>query len=373
MGDSVIQIKLGTSRRAFLRQGLAPTALALGALSVAGCASKDEPANPVVWRMRTSWNKSVPGLFEAAERLARRISLCCRGRLKIELRASENAEQSFSVFDDVANGRLEMAHSSAQFWQGKSEASVFFASIPLGLTAGECASWLFAAEGLELWRELYGHFGVVPFPVGNTGAQMAGWFKREVASLRSLRGLKMRITGVPAKVWERIGGVAINLPGADIAKALEASDIGAAEWMGPWNDLQLGLQEHARNYYYPGWHDAGSIVECMVNKNALAALPEDLQASVEAACLASYAEETALMQARNQQALITLGSVHKVNVRKLPTDVLLALARASEAVVSELSERDKFAKKVYASVMRFREQARQWQQVSDQAFVAARG
>lgn len=373
MGDSVIQIKLGTSRRAFLRESLAPAALAVGSLTLGSCAGKEEAPNPIVWRMQTSWNKSFPGLFEAAESLAKRISACCRGRLKVELRAAENSDQAFAVFDEVANGRIEMAHTSAQFWQGKSEASVFFSSLPFGLTAGECTSWLFAAEGLELWRELYGHFGVVPFPVGNTGAQMAGWFKREIGNLRSVRGLKMRITGLPAQVWQRIGGVAINLPGADIAKALEANEIGAAEWMGPWNDLQLGLHEHARNYYYPGWHDAGSILECIINKRALAALPEDLQASVEAACLASYAEETALMQARNQQALITLGSVHQVNVRKLPADILLALSRASDAVVKELSERDKFAAKVYASAMRFRDQARQWQQVSDQAFVTARG
>ena len=373
MGESVIHFKLGTTRRAFLRAQLAPAALAAGALSLSGCSSDVAPPSPTIWRMRASWNKAFPGLYEAAERLAKRINLCCHGRLKIELLASENANEAFSVFDDVANGRIEMAHSSAQFWQGKSEASVFFASLPFGLTAQECTSWLFAGEGLELWRELYGHFGLVPFPVGNSGAQMAGWFKRELSNLRSVRGLKMRITGLPAQVWQRIGGVAVNLPGADIGKAFEASEIDAAEWMGPWNDLQLGLHEKARNYYYPGWHDPGAIVECIINKRALAALPEDLQASVEAACLASYAEETALMQARNQQALITLGSVHKVNVRKLPADVLLALARASETVINELSERDTFAKKVFVSAMRFREQARQWQQVSDQAFIAARG
>lgn len=373
MGESVIQIKLGTSRRAFLRDRLAPVALATGALALSGCGDKAPAPSPIVWRMRASWNNSFPGLFEAAERLAKRINLCCHGRLKIELRASSNADEAFSVFDDVANGRIEMAHSSAQFWQGRSEASVFFSSLPFGLTAQECTSWLFAGEGLELWRELYAHFGLVPFPVGNSGAQMAGWFKRELANMRSVRGLKMRITGIPAKVWQRIGGVAVNLPGAQIAKAFEDSEIAAAEWMGPWNDLELGLHERARNYYYPGWHDPGSILECIINKRALDALPEDLQASVEAACLASHTEETALMQARNQQALITLGSVHKVNVRKLPADVLLALARASEAVINELSERDKFAKKVFVSAMRFREQARQWQQVSDQAFVTARG
>jgi TRAP-type mannitol/chloroaromatic compound transport system substrate-binding protein len=143
--------------------------------------------------------------------------------------------------------------------------------------------------------------------------------------------------------------------------------------MGPWNDLQLGLHQAARHYYYPGWQEPGSTLECIINQRALAALPEDLQATLEAVCLACHAEETALMAARNQQALLNLVSVHKINVSRLPQDVITALSHAAETVRAELAERDKFAKKVFDSAMNFREQARQWQQVGEQAFVLARG
>ena len=365
---------MSLNRRQFLTERAPMLALAGGALAIAACTSKVEEKNTAIqWRMRTSWQKEMPGLFEAAERLAKRINHSCTGRLKVTVHAAESSQEAFSVFDEVASGRCEMAHSGAQFWAGKSLATSFFSSLPFGMTAGESTSWLLAGEGWALWRELYEKFGLVPFPAGNTGAQMAGWFKRELKSLRGVKGLKLRLTGLAAEVWRRIGGEVVALDGALLVKALDEGSIDAAEWMGPWNDLSLGLHRGARNYYYPGWQEPSAALECIVNLRALNDLPEDLQTAIESACLASHAEETALMTARNQQALLTLVSVHKINVLRLPTDVITALSRASEAVRSDLAERDQFARRVFDSAMAFREQARQWQQVGDQAFVTARG
>ena len=365
---------MSLNRRQFLTERAPMLALAGGALAIAACTSKVEEKNTAIqWRMRTSWQKEMPGLFEAAERLAKRINHSCTGRLKVTVHAAESSQEAFSVFDEVASGRCEMAHSGAQFWAGKSLATSFFSSLPFGMTAGESTSWLLAGEGWALWRELYEKFGLVPFPAGNTGAQMAGWFKRELKSLRGVKGLKLRLTGLAAEVWRRIGGEVVALDGALLVKALDDGSIDAAEWMGPWNDLSLGLHRGARNYYYPGWQEPSAALECIVNLRALNDLPEDLQTAIESACLASHAEETALMTARNQQALLTLVSVHKINVLRLPTDVITALSRASEAVRSDLAERDQFARRVFDSAMAFREQARQWQQVGDQAFVTARG
>ncbi len=363
------------NRRQFLNHRVPMLALAgSAALSIAACAPKEaEKSTAIQWRMRTSWQKDMPGLFEAAERLAKRINHSCTGRLKVSVQAPDSSQEAFAVFDEVASGRCEMAHTSSQFWAGKSLATAFFSSLPFGMTASESTSWLLAGEGWALWRELYAKFGLAPFPVGNTGAQMAGWFKRELKSLRGVKGLKLRLTGLAAEVWRRIGGEVISLDGAALVNALETGSIDAAEWMGPWNDLSLGLHRAARNYYYPGWQEPSAALECIVNQRALDALPADLQTAIESACLASHAEETALMTARNQQALLTLVSVHKINVLRLPIDVITALSRASEAVRSDLAERDHFARRVFDSAMAFREQARQWQQVGDQAFVLARG
>ncbi len=360
-------------RREFLTRHLPKLTVAgVGLLALDACTpvAKD---SAVQWRLRTSWQKEMPGFFAAAERLAQRINHSCSGRLKVTVLAADSNNDAFTVFDDVAAGRVEMAHTSAGFWRGKSAATAFFASLPFGMTASESTGWILAGEGWALWRELYANFGLVPFPVGNTGAQMAGWFKRELKSLRGVRGLKLRLTGLAADVWQRIGGEVVALDGAALVAAMNSGAIDAAEWMGPWNDLELGLHQAARNYYYPGWQEPSATLECIVNLGALNALAPDVQTAVESACLASHAEETALMNARNQQALLTLVSVHKINVLRLPTDVITALSRASETVRAELAARDHFARRVFDSAMAFREQARQWQQVGDQAFVTARG
>jgi TRAP-type mannitol/chloroaromatic compound transport system substrate-binding protein len=362
-----------TDRRQFLAKYLPTLSVVGGAVLALDACTEVEKDTAVQWRLRTSWQKDMPGFFEAAERLAKRINHCCAARLRVTVVAAESNLDAFTVFDEVAAGRVEMAHTSAGFWRGKSAATAFFASLPFGMTASESTSWILAGEGWALWRELYANFGLVPFPVGNTGAQMAGWFKRELKSLRGVRGLKLRLTGLAAEVWQRVGGEVVTLDGMGLVQALNAGTIDAAEWMGPWNDLSLGLHQAAKNYYYPGWQEPSATLECIVNQRALHELPQDLQAAVENACLASHAEETALMNARNQQALLTLVSVHRVNVLRLPTDVITALSRASEAARAELAARDHFAQRVFDSAMAFREQARQWQQVGDQAFVAARG
>jgi TRAP-type mannitol/chloroaromatic compound transport system substrate-binding protein len=356
------------------RQLLALGAAAFGtAVLTSACTTAPTADTAIQWRLRTSWRSDMPGFAAAAERLAARINQLCGGRLKVSVLPAASSVQAFSVFDDVSAGRAEMAHTSAQFWAGKSLAAPFFSSVPFGMTSDETTSWLLAGEGLALWRELYGHFGLVPFPVGNTGAQLAGWFKREVKSLRTLRKLKMRLTGLGAQVWQRIGGTVIAMDGADLVAALNADTLDAAEWLGPWNDLQLGLHMAAGFYYYPGWQKPGATMECIVNQNALNQLAPELQAAIESACLACHAEETALMNARNQQALLTLVSVHKIDVRRLPAEVIAALLHAAEAVRAELAAQDTFARRVFDSAMAFREQARQWQQVGEHAFVAARG
>jgi TRAP-type mannitol/chloroaromatic compound transport system substrate-binding protein len=357
-------------RRKFLSRTLLAGA---GAATFAGCSSSNTEEAAIQWTLRTSWTKDFPGLFDAAGRLAKRINDCCAGHLKISVVGAETSDQAFSVFDAVSAGSAQMGHSCALFWQGKSIAAPFFAGLPFGMTSSEITSWLLAGEGLALWRELYAHFSLIPFPVGNLGAQMAGWSRKEIRSLRQVRALKMRMTGLSAEVWRRTGGQIVDLEGSKIVAALKAGELDSAEWMGPWHDQELGLHLAAKHYYYPGWQEPGSTLECFINKPAFDALSPQLQAAIESACLASHVEESALMQARNQQALLNLVSAHQVNVRRLPADILSALLQASDALRAEIVERDSFAKKVFDSSMRFREQARQWQNVAELAFVSARG
>ena len=236
---------------------------------------------------------------------------------------------------------------------GKSPACTFFSTVPFGLTAAEMNAWMYQGGGLALWRQLYGRFGLRPYPCGNTGMQMAGWFKRELRSLKDLRGLKMRISGLAAEVWSAVGGVPVSVPGAGLVKAMADDSIAACEWLGPYNDLAIGLQETARFCYYPGWQEPGSALELMVNKRAFEELPDDLQAIVESAAQAVNEDALAEYAMLNSQALVSLASEHQVEFRKLPDDVLAALKQASEQLVAKHAGsdpwRNRFTPRIWSS------------------------
>ena len=226
--------------------------------------------------------------------------------------------------------------------------------------------------GLELWREAYEPFNLVPLAGGNTGVQMAGWFNKEINSLSDMKGLKMRIPGLGGKVFSRIGGVPVTLPGGELYTSLQTGVIDATEWVGPYNDLAMGLHEVAEYYYYPGWQEPGPVLEVIVNKTAFESLPKDLQAIVEGAARAINQDMLDEYTARNNRALQELVEKHGVQLRKLPDDVLIALKQASRESVEELAASDPMAAKVYASFLGFYEGVKNYHHISEQAYINAR-
>jgi TRAP-type mannitol/chloroaromatic compound transport system substrate-binding protein len=233
-------------------------------------------------------------------------------------------------------------------------------------------AWLYHGGGMELWAETYAPFGLVPLAAGNTGVQMAGWFNREINSLEDLQGLKMRIPGLGGEVLARAGGTPVSLPGGELFTSLQSGAIDATEWVGPYNDLAFGLYKAAKYYYYPGWHEPGTTLECMVNKQAFDALPGELQIIVSNAARVANQDMYAEYIARNNQALQTLVEEHQVEVRKLPDPVLARLRDLSAQVVEEIAAKDALSKRVYESFQRFRQQATQWSNISQRAYLNAR-
>lgn len=330
------------------------------------------PSKPIHWKMVTTWPPNFPGLGTGAARLAERVGQLSGGRLTVKVYGAGELVPALEVFDAVSTGTAEMGHGGAYYWKGKAEASQFFSAVPFGMNAQEMNGWLYHGGGLELWRGLYARFGLVPFPGGNSGVQMGGWFNREINSVADLKGLKMRIPGLGGEVLARLGGSPVNIPGGELYTAMQQGTIDATEWVGPYNDLAFGLHKVARHYYYPGWHEPGTTLECMVNKAALEALPTDLQAIVEMACRATNDDMLAEFTASNQNALETLVAEHKVDLRPFPDDVLRALRQTSEAVVEEIAQRDAYSREVLQSYRAFAAQARKWHRVSEQAYYHAR-
>lgn len=356
-------------RRDFFKQaGAASLALGAGAAGIGTAQAKTD----YKWKMVTTWPKNFPVLGTGANRLAALIGELSGGRIRVKVYGAKELVPAFEVFDAVAQGTAEMGHGAAYYWKGKSEVTQFFSTVPFGMTAQEMNGWLYHGGGLELWTELYARFGLIPFPAGNTGVQMGGWFNKEIKSTADLQGLKMRIPGLGGEILKRAGGTPVNLPGGELFTSLQTGAIDATEWVGPYNDLAFGLYKAAKYYYYPGFHEPGTTLEAMVNQAAFEALPADLQAIVRNACKVVNQDMLAEYTARNPVALRTLLEQHGVALRPYPKDVIVKLKRLAEEVISELAQKDDFSRKVSASYRKFLRESREWSRVSELAYLQAR-
>ncbi len=355
-------------RRDFLK-GAGSGAILAGATSVAPAVHAKAQYQ---WKMVTTWPKNFPGMGTGANKLAELITTMSGGRIEVKVYGAGELVPAFGIFDLVSRGGAEMGHGAAYYWKGKSEAAQFFAAVPFGLTAQEMNAWLYHGGGMALWEEIYADFGLVPTAAINTGVQMGGWFNKEINSLKDLEGLKMRIPGLGGEVLKRLGGTPVNLPGGEIFTSLKSGAIDATEWVGPYNDLAFGLYKAAKHYYYPGWHEPGTTLECFVNKKAFDALPKDLQTIVTTACKAANLDGLSEYTARNNEALHTLVTKHKVDLRRFPDEVLKKLKVISDEVVAEVAAKDPKSKKVYESFRKFRDQVVAWHDVSERAYMNAR-
>ncbi len=331
------------------------------------------PTKTFRWTLVTTWPKNLPGLGMAPERLADDVRRMSNGRLDIKVYGAGELVPAFEVFDAVSQGTAEMGHGAAYYWRGKLPIAAMFSTVPFGMTAQEMNGWLHYGGGLELWRELYAPFNLVPLAAGNSGVQMAGWFNKEINSLADLQGLKMRIPGLGGEVLQRTGGVAVAMPGSEVFTSLQTGVIDATEWVSPFNDLALGLQSVARYYYYPGWHEPGTTLEALVNKSAFDSLPGDLQAILVTACRAVNADLLDELTAKNAAALKTLKEEHGVQIRALPEDVVARLKAASAEVVAEVGAGDALAQRIHASYSAFLSDVRAYHAITEQAYAQTRG
>lgn len=317
------------------------------------------------WKMVTSWPKNFPGLGRAPETFSQYVEKMSNGRLTVKVYGAGELVPGFEVFDAVSQGTVQMGHSGAYYWKGKSPASQLFTTIPFGMNAQETNAWLHYGGGMELWREVYKPFGLIPFAGGNTGVQLAGWFKKEINSIDDIKGLKMRIPGLGGEVFKKLGGIPVALTGGELFTSLQSGAIDATEWVGPYNDLAFGLYKAAPYYYYSGWHEPGPTLEFIVNQQAFESLPADLQAIVEVATRAVNQDMLDEYTARNNESMRALVEEHNVDMRPLPDDVMLALKQASEQVMQEQSAADATFKKVYESYSQFQQKVEQYHQISE--------
>jgi len=351
------------------------------AASLAGCAREEANCDggqtasqdTFEWSCVTSWPPKFPGLGMAPENLATRVEAATNGRLKIKVYGGGELVPAFEVFDAVSRGTVEMGHGASYYHKGKVDAAQFFTAIPFGMTNLELNGWLYYGGGMDLWRELYEPFNLVPLPTGNTGVQMGGWFNKEINSADDLKGLKMRIPGLGAEVLRRAGATPVAMPGSEIFTALQTGAIDATEWVGPYNDASFGLHKAAKYYYYPGWQEPGPGLETIINKDAWDALPPDLKEIVTVTCQAITTDMAAEYTNGNAMSLRQLEADPNIEIRPFPDEVLRLLRDTAKEVVDELMASDPAAAKIGKAYFEFLDAVSAHSRISEMAYLETRG
>ncbi len=324
------------------------------------------------WRMVTAWPANFPGLGTGANLLAELIGRMSDGRLTVQVFSAGEIVPAFEAMDAVGSGTAEMGHGAPYYWQGKVNAVAYVSAIPFGLTAQEQNAWFYFGDGQKLADKIYAEMGTKFFPSGNTGTQMGGWFNKEMNSLADYQGLKMRTPGLGGKVVAAAGGNVVNLPGGEIAAALQSGAIDAIEWVGPYNDLAFGLYQSAKYYYYPGWQEPGAVLDCFVNLAAWDSLSDDLKAIVEVANRAVNLAVLSEFAARNKESLEVLVNQHGVELRAFSDEILIGLGQLAGQVMNDDASKDPLSREVLDNILKFRAPAVTYAGVAEQAVMAAR-
>ena len=349
-------------RRSFLRQ--AGAGLVAGAVAAPALA-QSQPQ--IRWRMASSFPKTLDTLYGTAEMLAQRVAKMTDGRFEIRVFAAGEIVPGLQVLDAVQNGTVECGQSASYYYIGKNPAFAFDTALPFGLNARQQNAWMYYGGGLELMREFFRQYNIIQFPCGNTGTQMAGWFRREVKSVADLKGLKMRIAGLGGQVLARLGVVPQQLAGGDIYPALEKGTIDATEWVGPYDDEKLGFVKVAKYYYYPGWWEGSAQLSIYVNLKQWEQLPKAYQEALEVACAEANVHMLARYDWRNTEALRKLVAAG-AQLRPFPRPVMEACLKAAGELYEELAAKSPEFRKIFAAWSRARDEQYLWFRVAESSF-----
>jgi len=329
-------------------------------------------AQEMHWRMVTSWPKRLPGPGVSAERVAERIAQLSGGKIQVTVHAAGELVPAFEVLDAVGSGVAEFGHTASFYWQGKQPASVFFTTVPFGMTPAEHTAWINAGGGQALWDALYQPFGVKPFMAGNTGICMGGWFRGEIESVAALKGMKIRSLGLGGEVYRRLGAVPLTTSPGEVITGLQSGLVDGAEFLGPGSDIALGLYRLANFYYSPGFNKPNGTGECIVSLKLWSGLDDQQKAIISHACAAEAAFALDEMERLNVEALTALVERNGVKLKTFPHDMIEAARGHASEVTGEISAKSEIAKRIADSYTAFRQRTGSWANVSVKAILESR-
>ncbi len=322
--------------------------------------------------MATSWPASLVTIFGGATKFQDEVSRLTGGKLTITARPAGEIVGGGEVLPAVRDGGAQAGHTASYYYIGENSATQFGTAVPFGLTSRQQNAWLYHGGGLELLREFYAEeFGLIQFPAGNTGVQMGGWFSKEINSADDIQGLKMRIPGIAGTILSNLGGEQVNMPGGEILTAIQTGAIDAAEFVGPVDDLILGLNELGSElfYYHPGWWEPGPSLEVELPLTFWNDLPEAYQAAIENAAAFANVDMMAKYDALNPAALQEVKGF--AEIREFPEDVMSAFKEETETVLDEAAAANADFASILTPWRQFRSEIQEWHSLAETSMLRA--
>jgi TRAP-type mannitol/chloroaromatic compound transport system substrate-binding protein len=349
------------------RRFLTGTGLGLAASTAVAAPAIAQAQPEVKWRMASSFPKSLDAVYGGGEYLAKRVAELTDNKFQIRVFAAGEIVPGLQVLDAVQNATVEMGHTASYYYVGKDLTFAFETTVPFGLNTRQQMAWMSHGGGAELFRDFFKSYGIVAIPAGNTGAQMGGWFRKEIKTVDDLKGLKFRIAGIAGQVLTKLGVVPQQIAGGEIYPALEKGTVDAAEWVGPYDDEKLGFSKVAPYYYYPGWWEGTAQLSVYINQQAWDGLPKQYQAVLQAASAEAHNWMLGKYDVQNPAALRRLVAAG-TQLRAFPRPVMEACIKATFELYEEAAGKNDKFKAVYEPWKKFRDEQYLWSRVAEHTF-----
>ena len=333
-------------------------------LSTDGFASKR-----VKWKLAMTWPSTLTPLASPPFKVAQMVKEMSGGKFIIKIEGKEKHKAPLGILDMVKGGQYQMGHSGSYYWKGKDINTIWFTTVPFGMTTKEQYAWFYYGDGMKYMQKVYDRFKVLNFPGGNTGVQMGGWFRKEINSVADLKGLKMRIPGLAGEVMAKLGVNVTNIPAGELYTSLDRGTIDALEWVGPGMDIKMGFHKVAP-YYYTGWHEPASEMQFLVNKRAFKKLPAEYKAMLITAMKAASADMYFENFADSVEAWDKMKKEYpNIKVKQFPASVVKAMKKDTDEVMEKYASKNKLFKEIYENQKAFMKKARAWSKMEEYGYI----
>ena len=325
----------------------------------------------VRWKLAMTWGPTLTPFIDAPREVANLVKEMTGGKFTIRIDASNKHKSPFGILDMVKLGQYDMGHSASYYWKGKDIATLPLTTMPFGMTTPEQYAWFYFGGGMKLMQKVYAKHGVYSFPGGNTGAQMGGWFRKEIKSVNDLKGLKMRIPGFAGEIMARLGVTVVNIAPGELYTSLERGTIDALEWVGPGMDIRMGFHKIAP-YYYTGWHEPATELQFLVNIKKFKKLSPKYQVILKTAMrLAAYD-----MYIENyHMSAMAWAKMKKdypnIKVKTFPKSVIDAMKKANKELLAKYEAKNAEFREIVESQKAYMKKAREWTKMSDYLYLKA--